>query len=158
MFLDEDWWQECKNTNSIQKKSQLKNKKILLNIVTSLKPSKINPHTYMHTCTKHTEWEQQRDSRSVSMAATELLVFLLHWVGCLPACLSLCPSVCQDWHDSQSRKSRQDTEVSHAPWCNTPKPRGQHDLDSYPVTSYSSSTLMVSYITLSKAFLVQLCS
>lgn len=80
------------------------------------------------------------DSRSVSMAATELLVFLLHWVGCLPACLpaclsaclSICLFVCWDWHDSQSRKSRQDAEVSHAPWWNTSQPWGQHSSDSLP--------------------------
>lgn len=42
----------------------------------------------------HTEniQRERKDSRSVSMVATELLVFLLHWVGCLPACLSVCLS------------------------------------------------------------------
>lgn len=38
--------------------------------------------TYACACThaygKHTAREQQKDSRSVSMVATELLVFLLH--------------------------------------------------------------------------------
>lgn len=38
--------------------------------------------------------------------------------------LTVFPSVWWDCDDSQSRKSRQDAEVSHVPWWNTLQPRG----------------------------------
>lgn len=46
--------------------------------VTRLKSVREPTHVHAHMRTVNIQREQQRGSRSVSMAATELLVFLLH--------------------------------------------------------------------------------
>ena len=123
----------------------------------------------MLTYSKHTEWERRRDSRSVSMAATELLVFLLHWVGCLPdclpaclsACLSLCLSVCLSIclsagtgmiHRAGNRDRMQRLAVLPDETPSSLEANTTRTLCP-PVTSCCSSTfLTVSHISLSEAF------
>lgn len=142
-----------------------KHKCIILHIVTRLKALKeAHTNSCSHAYSKHTKREQEKGSRSVSMAATELLVFLLHWVGCLPACLftslSLSLSVCLsmgtgmvhragNW-DSLQRLATAPDETPHSSEANRTR-------TPCSVTSYSSSTLMVSHITPPGAFLLRHC-
>lgn len=96
--------------------------------------TKLSTHAY----SKHTQTAVKRLQECIhgSHWAPGVSASLSGLPACLPACLSACLSiclfVCWDWHDSQSRKSRQDAEVSHAPWWNTPQPWGQHSSDSLP--------------------------
>lgn len=104
-----------------------------------LKASKVNPtriHAHMHTANVQRESSKETLVVYPWQPPSSWCFCFTEWAACLPACLSLypsvCLSVCRDWHGSQSRKSRQDAEFRHGLWWNTPQPQGQHHSDSLP--------------------------
>lgn len=78
------------------------------------------------------------------MAATELLVFLLHWVGCLPACLCTHLSVCLSVGTGMVHRAGNQGRMQSLDMVSDETPhslKANTTLTPCPMTSYSSLCL-----------------